>query len=217
MTQARTQVWVMATALSALATAGLIKTGARFDSNQLASWTAGQLKPKQRNNATSQMIKAGLLQFDQRKGEQLGETVVHYQLTAEGAQAVKAASEGYVRKSGPKGERAPNPIDPQSLTARLWRLVKMRRIVDTDSATETLANAGEGDFKSMRHTVAKYLRRWCDAGALTESAKRVPGKGSSNGFKRYVLREDWRNSAEPPRWRQIAKAQAAASNSEATS
>ncbi len=202
-------VWVSATVLAALATQGLDHAGAEFRCVELARWTDGQLTRVQRTNATSQLIKVGFITFRNVAGDKLGARNMLYVVTAEGAQAISAARKGEVRKSGPKGSRKANPLPSTALAARLWKLLRMRGHVDSDSAAQLLCDAGDENFKRVSATVRKYLLRWANAGALEEGARRVGAKGNSNGFKRYVLRAEWAKSMEPPAWRQIAKAQAA--------
>lgn len=198
--------WVTATVLQVLAQHQLGRAGASFDAAELDLWVKGLISSKQRVHATTRLCALGFLKhapvLDAQRQRQ-----DRYTVTGDGAAAITEAARGMVRKSGPKGHRAPNPIKPESLVARLWALVRMRRIVDSDTATQTLCDAGE-DFKRVAGTVRKYLRRWAAAGALDESAMRVGAVGTSNGCKRYVLREGWECSATPPAWRQIARQQA---------
>lgn len=200
-------VWVTATVLQLLAQQGLGRAGATFTATELAGWVGTALTQQQRVNATSTLCR---LQFLKHQVAHEGDTgrEDRYTVTAEGAIAVQEAQQGQQRKSGPKGARKPNPHRRDSLVMRLWTLVRMRGMADSDSAARTLCNAGQqAEFERMQATVAKYLRRWCAAGALDESSRRVGAEGTSNGCKRYVLREDWKARAEPPQWRQIAKRQ----------
>lgn len=193
--------WVTATVLLALARRCLVEGGS-FTAAQLADMTAPSgptpLTPEQRVHASSRLCALGFVKHRVAlNAAQEREDV--YTVTAEGAAAIQAAGQGHVRKSGPKGQRAPNPLPPKSITARLWQLMRMRKMLDSDTAAQTLCTAGEQDFKRMQATVRRTLARWAAAGVIAESKKRVPVAGqaaTSNGCKRYVLLQD---QATPPR------------------
>jgi len=195
--------WVTAAVLQVLADM-VLRQGDWFSSAQLALWTDGVLTPEQRVHATSRLC---ALDFVTHKVVVVdGERVDHYTVTADGAAAIQAAAQGHVRKSGPKGSRAPNPVRPGDLTTRLWALVRLRKIIDSEDAARTLCDAGEQDFERVRATVRKTLRRWELAEALQAGSrliKRRDDPTTSNGNKRYVLVRD---SVEPPRWRQAVNA-----------
>lgn len=203
--QATAQVWVTATVLAVLAEQSLARVGATFSAAELADWLGTRLTSEQRTHGTSLLCKHGMLTHE------VAYTVWHgrfnrYTVTEAGAAAIVEASAGKVRKSGPKGHRKPSAHKPGSLVMRLWTLLRVRGMVDSDSAASTLCDAGDDGIKQAQRTVAKYLNRWARAGALDVSARRVGASGSSNGCKRYVLREAWRHSAAPPAWSQMAKA-----------
>jgi hypothetical protein len=196
--------WITAAALSALADNGVTRAGLTFTADNLAGWTRGTLRTTQRVDASSRLCALGFVKHSQVRelvrGQQCRQIDV-YTLTAEGAEAVKAAAAGHVRKSGPKGSRKANPIDQQALTSRLWQMVRIRKIVDSDVAARLLCDAGdEEEFRRMRDSIRRYLRRWANVGSLAESVRRVHSDGAgttSNGSKRYVLVID---SPEPPKW-----------------
>lgn len=196
--------WITAAALKALADNGVTRAGLVFTAANLASWTRGTLRPAQRVDASSRLCALGFVKHhlvrEMVPGQECRQVDV-YTLTADGAEAVKAAAAGQVRKSGPKGSRKASPIDQQALTSRLWQMVRIRGMVDSDAAASLLCEAGdEEEFRRMRDSIRRYLRRWCNAGALAESARRVhsdSASATSNGSKRYVLVQD---SAEPPKW-----------------
>lgn len=194
------QRWVTALALKTLA--DMVKrTGDDFTASQLATWMGDTVTKEQRVHATSRLCALG---FVKHQAEViLGERVNVYTVTPEGSAAIEAARQGHVRMSGPKGTRAPNPVDQKALVTRLWNLMRVRRMLDSKSAATTLCNAGD-DFEKARASIRKYLRRWADCGAVAESARRIGAQGRSNGDKRFVLLVD---SPEPPRWRQAAKGQ----------
>lgn len=198
--------WVTATVLLALARRCLVEGGS-FTAEQLADMTAGALTPAQRVHASTRLCALGFVKHSVRIGGEKQLRLDVYTVTAEGAAAIEAAGQGHVRKSGPKGNRAPNPTQPLALTTRLWSLMRMRRMLDSDSAAQLLCDAGSDDFKRTQSTVRRTLARWASTGAITQAARRVstPGQApTSNGCKRYVLVQD---SPEPPRWRQAAKQQ----------
>lgn len=197
--------WVTATALLALARRCLVE-GGTFTAEQLADMTAPTgptpLTPEQRVHASSKLCALGFVKHRVHRDRATGEQVDVYTVTAEGAAAIQAAGQGHVRKSGPKGGIGgcpQRPVPAGTITARLWQLMRMRRMLDSDTAAQTLCNAGEHDFKRMQATVRRTLARWAATGAIAESRKRVPVAGqaaSSNGCKRYVLVKD---QPTPPR------------------
>lgn len=195
--------WVTATVLLALARRCLVE-GGTFTAEQLREMTAGQLTTAQRTNATSRLCALGFVAHSTGRDES-GRQVDTYRVTAEGAAAIEAAGLGQVRKSGPKGERRPNPVKPEALATRLWNLMRVRKMLDSDSAAQLLCDAGDQDFQRVQATVRRTLARWATTPHVQEAARRVcvPGQSvHSNGCKRYVLVQD---SVEPPRWRQLAR------------
>lgn len=200
--------WVTAEVLLLLHAHQCGVAGTVFTNLDLARWVGKRLTADQRVHATSRLCALDFLQAKLQLVND-GPTTV-YTVTAEGAIAIAEAGAGKVRKSGPKTTRRGPPPKQGSLAARLWALVRVRRIVDSDSAAQTLCDAGAGDFASLRATVAKTLRRWELAGALAPRAKRINVAGqpqSSNGVKGYVLLQD---APRPPKWTAAAKAAAAA-------
>lgn len=187
--------WVTAEALKALAAARKA-AGDIFGALELADWTAGTLSHEQRVHASSRLCALGFIKHSPQVVE--GERVDVYTVTLEGAAAIEAAGAGKVRKSGPKSTRGPDTPDPRAFSSRLWALMRVRRMLTPGEAADTLCDAGDGDHDKRRATARKCLRRWCNAGALAESARRVGGQGTSNGEKRYVLTVD---TVAPPRWR----------------
>lgn len=200
--------WVTAEVLLLLHRHQCGTAGTVFTNLDLARWVGKRMAPEQRVHASSRLVALGFL-LSQVQLVNDGPTTV-YTVTPEGAAAIAEAGMGKVRKSGPKGTRRGPPPAKGTLAQRLWALVRVRRIVDSDSAAQTLCDAGEGDFARLRATVAKTLRRWELAGALAARAKRIhlPGQPeASNGVKGYVLVQD---AARPPVWTAAAKAAAAA-------
>jgi DNA-binding PadR family transcriptional regulator len=199
--------WVTAVVLATLADHQL-GAGAEFTAPSLAQWTARELTPAQRVHASTRLCALGFVTHSVEIDAQ-HMRVDSYRITPAGAAAIAEAAAGHVRKSGPKGTRKANPVDPGAMASRVWHLMRQRGKLDADEAAQLLCDAGDPKrYASSRGTIQRYLRRWTQAGFLTESAKRVGGDGpQSNGFKRYVMTLD--NGPTPPAWRQILKAQAA--------
>lgn len=194
--------WVTAAVLRVLADM-VLRQGDWFLSSQLATWTDGTLTPEQRVHATTRLCALGFVEHQVKVQD--GARVDRYTVTAEGQAAIEAAAQGHQRKSGPKGTRAPNPVRADALTTRLWALVRIRKIVDSEEAARTLCDAGDADFERVRATVRKTLRRWELAEALQAGSRLIKRRDDpvqSNGNKRYVLVRD---SVEPPRWRQAVQ------------
>jgi hypothetical protein len=194
--------WVTAATLKALAAAGL-KAGAKFSALDLAAMHGmGDLTAAQRVHATTRLCGLKFLapRMELRPDAAGAEQSTRiYTVTADGAAAIEAARQGQVRKSGPKTTRKGNPVDPAAFTTRLWNLVRIRKVLTPRQAAETLCDAGDEAFERRWATARKCLRRWANAGALQESAKRIGAAGTSNGDKRYVLVKD---SPTPPTWHQ---------------
>ena len=179
--------WVTAAALQALAQRQAV-AGNEFTAAQLGGWLGAGVTSEQRVHATTRLCALGFVRHRVLVID--GARVDQYTLTAEGEAAVRAAAGGQVRKSGPKAAHGKRrALDPQSLSARLWALLRMRRMLDAESAASTLCDAGD-DFDRMRASIRRYLRRWADAGAVQESARRINAHGTSNGVKRFVLVND---------------------------
>lgn len=202
--------WVSATVLKVLAEQRLQHVGAEFTSEQLVGWLGDQLTRSQRIKATTRLSYLKFLTHRVTLQMPQMKPMRTYTVTAEGAAAIAEAGKGVVLRSGCKGTRKANTLQPDSLVMRLWALVRLRAIVDSESATQTLCDAGTDDFKSMQTNVQRHLRRWAAAGALIESARRINPGGGSNGLKRYVIADAWKGSTHPPAWRQIALQRAAA-------
>lgn len=207
--------WVTATVLQALARNAVNARGLAFTGTLLAGWVKGELTDEQRVHATSRLCALAFVKHQVTTETHRGtlHRIDLYTLTDDGAAAVLAAQAGHVRKSGPKGSRAPNPVRPTDMASRLWYLLRLRRQIDADGAARVLCDAGGPEFERVRATVAKTLRRWKLAGAVEEGARRVHAPDapkSSNGFKRYVLVND--SGPTPPRWRPVVAALNTANN-----
>ena len=165
--------WVTAAVLQALAAQEAAK-GTVFTAGQLDGWLGGALTPEQRVNATTRLCALGFLTHSVRFGYRGRND--EYRLTADGAAAVAEAAAGQVRKSGPKaahGKR--HALDPQSLSARLWALLRMRRMIDAEARPARCAMPAAPTTARASRSAA--TRRWADAGAVQESARRVNAQG----------------------------------------
>lgn len=197
--------WVTAIALRALAERTIVE-GGMFTAEQLGEWTQGALTREQRVHASSRLCALLFVAHQVRIID--GQRTDCYTVTPEGAAAIEAAALGSIHKSGPKGSRKPNPVKPEALATRLWHLVRVRKVVDSDSCARTLCTAGDEEFERVRATVRRTLRRWELAGALQAGSrlvKRRDDPATSNGSKRYVLVKD--SGPTPPAWRQALKSQ----------
>lgn len=193
---ARNTRWVTAAALRALAGQPLLP-GASFSSSDLDEWLAGALDVEQRQHATTKLCELGFV--TQRWQLVKGERVSLYTLTSEGAAALAGTRTGQERKSGPKVGRRGNPPSPDQFSARLWQLLRMRRMLTPREGATLLCDAGS-DIDKARKTAAKCLNRWAKAGAVEAGKRRVRAPDappSSNGDKRYVLVID---RVDPPTW-----------------
>lgn len=205
--------WVTAAVLHALARHTIVEGGC-FTATQLADWVP-ELTAEQRVHATTRLCALGFVRHQVQVISGQREDV--YTVTADGNTAIEAAAQGHVRKSGPKGTRQPNPVRDDALSTKLWALVRLRKVIDSDSAARTLCNAGDDDFDRVRASVRKTLRRWELAGALAAGSRLLKTRTDpthSNGSKRYVLVRD---SVQPPRWAQAVKAAQAARTAARTS
>lgn len=211
--------WTTGAVLLALA-AQKLRTGDSFTANQLGQWVPGVKHPGRMRYVTLKLQELGFVTAGQKLEQPADSTAPaallnRYTLTATGAAAAKAAASGNVPKSGPKGQHSTTRVpEPGSLVARLWSLVRARKIIDSESAACTLMDAGDNsDIARTQATVSRYLNRWAKAGVLQEGALRVRGQGKNPGYKRYVLVTDV--GPRPPIWTPTARAKAAAAEGSA--
>lgn len=172
--------WVTAAALAALAENGKTRRGATFTIQQLRQWAPGLVGEKARF-ATEKLKKLEYIETT-KPG--------HYVITGDGAAAVKAAAEGKVLKSGQHGPKN-RPPAPESFAARLWALLRARKVIDSGTAAATLIDVG-GDVAAGEIRAQLYLRKWERVGAVAASKRRL-----ADGRKQYVLVQDTPN---PPEW-----------------
>lgn len=181
--------WVTGEALTALAAQGL-RAGGEFTSGQLRTWSKRLRTGNGCAHATGKLIALGFVTAAMRANSDMSNREGVYTVTEAGAEAIKAAGSGYSHRSGPKvphGHR--NAAVPGSFAQRLWALLRARRMLDSDTAAQTLTDAGDDADKAAQRA-ARYFSDWHAAGAVQPSAQRLPG-----GCKRWVLVRD---SVHPP-------------------
>lgn len=170
--------WVTSAVLRALA--GLApKKGAQFTVEALAKVTA-DLSPVRRQRAITKLIELGFITY--RRMLSGGAAYSVYTVTADGAAAIEAAAQGAMLMAGQQG---PRPVAAGSLRARLWHLVRIRKVISADEAVQLLADAGDPAFVSKRNKANECLRAWAANGVLQLGAKR-----GARGQKQYVLVTD---------------------------
>jgi len=175
--------WISAAALAALAAHRKTRAGATFTIEQLRAWDPALRGPKAAH-ATDKLKRMEFIR---------SVTPGQYVLTGDGAAAVQAAAQGHVLRSGQHGPKN-RPPDAASFAARLWALLRARRVIDSGTAAATLVDAGN-DVAAAETRAQAYLRKWERAGLVTSSARRLPG-----GRKQYVLIKD---TPHPPCWEQL--------------
>lgn len=182
-TQARASVavdprWVTSIALRALGQLAPSK-GDTFNADALAICTP-ELSAARRRRAITKLLG---LQFIAYKRQLVGQAALSvYTVTADGAAAIAAAGQGAMLMPG---AQLAKPAAPGSLRARLWALVRIRKVLGADEAVQLLADAGDPAYISKRNKANECLRRWQRAGVLQLSAQVGP-----KGQKRYVLVTD---------------------------
>ncbi len=192
--------WTSAAVLVAMAARGLGK-GSTFTSTQLRAWVPGLREGNRFKRAMATLEANQFVTFRMHTEPGNAQSHAVYTVTPTGAEAIKAAASGVVRKSGPKGPHGKNRVvPPNTFAARLWALMRARQMLDTATAAATLVDAGQ-DVDTAAKTAQRYLARWASTGALAVSKQRL-----ACGCKRYVLVKD---SPTPPAWTDKAKARAA--------
>lgn len=198
--------WVTSAVLVALA--GRDKSaGDTFTSQDMLQWVPS-LTLAQRKHAAHTLISMGFVTQETRIGER-ARSYSLYTITAEGEAAIKAIAQGEKLTSGPKG---PHQVDrqpgSQTFAVRLWALMRARTILDSETAAETLVDAGDDTaIAKASKNAQRYLARWASTGALSAGRER-----EANGCKRYVLTKDC--GPMPPAWTPKAKARQAAQTNE---
>lgn len=196
--------WITATVLKTLADRGLTRRGSSFLTTELDAWVQGQLDARQSSNAKARLVALEFITHHAVSHKELGHTH-KYVLTEAGAAAVAEAAAGKVRKSGPmaRGRRCPVP-SRDSLVWKLWDLLRIRKVLESDTATELLCDAGN-DNARVQGAISRCLREWARRGVLTEAKRRVHitansggQRGGSIGVRRYVLNDEYKAVLVPP-------------------
>lgn len=170
--------WITSILLRTLA-ALAPNAGNRISGDALAA-ALPNLTTARRTRGTTKLLALGFITYT--RCLVAGRTTYAYTVTAEGAAAIAAAASGAMLMAGRHGSR---PALPGSLRARLWALMRMRKVLGAEEAVQLLADAGDPAFISKRNKANECLRRWQQAGVLELSAQ-VRAKGQ----KRYVLITD---------------------------
>lgn len=170
--------WVTAMVLRSLASLAPA-AGSTFTQRSLAK-AQPDLTPARRQRATAKLVALGFATMQRQLLDGTMQGV--YTVTADGAAAIEAAANGAMLMSGQQG---PRPPAPGSFRARLWQLVRIRKLLTAEEAVQLLADAGDPRFVSKRNRANEYLRAWAANGVLQVSAKR-----GTRGQKQYVLVTD---------------------------
>lgn len=153
--------------------------GATFNSQLLAE-ALPCLTVQRRRRGTTKLLAMGFITHSRRLVA--GRPVYTYTTTADGEAAIAAAASGALVMAGRLGTLQPTPA---TLRARLWLLLRMRKVLDCEEAAQLLCDAGESAYISKRNRINDHLRRWHQAGAV-ELSKAIGYRGR----KRYVLVND---------------------------
>lgn len=115
----------------------------------------------------------------------------------------EADAEGLKIRSGPRGGGQPGKrIHKDTLRIRVWRAIRIRRKFSIPDLVSLVAEGGERDIES---NIRKYLSALTRAGVLTELPRREAGSAlTSNGYKRWWLRDEKNTGPLAPVWRQGA-------------
>lgn len=109
-----------------------------------------------------------------------------YRLTSTGKEALAAGSAAV--RSGPNGTQPGTRIFKDTLRARVWRAIRVRRKFGMRDLEMLVAQGGERDISS---NIGKYLRGLERAGYLVKLPRREAGTAlTSNGFTRWWLPDD---------------------------
>ena len=186
----QTKVWPTTLLLCLLAERG-VAAGASFSSRALRDWAGPELRTGDRiRHGMKRLLTKGYV-TTVMKTDASGLSFALHTLTESGHRAAQEAARGKPVLSGPvPGQRQTRPRPPTTFTARMWGLMRARRMLDAASAAETLVDAG-GDVEAATRTAQRVLRRWEECGAIQRSARRPAGS-----FTRFVLVQD---SIDPPR------------------
>lgn len=121
-----------------------------------------------------------------------------HSITRAGLEAIKA---GARYRSGPKDAKQNGKrIWKDTCRIRIWRAMRIRRKFTVPEIIILVADGSErGDVTS---NVQKYVRALARAGYLVELPRREAGSApTSNGYKRWWLRDDKDSGPQAPVWR----------------
>lgn len=123
-----------------------------------------------------------------------------HKLTDAGREAVAS---GLKLRSGPRGGgQTGKRIHKDTLRIRVWRAIRIRRKFSIPDLVSLVAEGGERDIES---NIRKYLSALTRAGILTALPRREAGTAlTSNGYKRWWLRDEKDSGPLAPVWRQGA-------------
>lgn len=120
-----------------------------------------------------------------------------YRITQSG---ITALNTGTSLRSGPKGGQQAPKVHRDSLRIRVWRAIRIRKIV---SMPELLQIVTKGTEKDAESNVSKYIRALENSGYLIRMNKRQRGTAiTSNGFARWRLDLERDSGPMAPVWRQ---------------
>lgn len=148
---------------------------------------------------TVRQVEQGILKLRKHGLVEKVSTACH-RLTDAGREAVAA---GLKIRSGPRGGgQTGKRIHKGTLRIRVWRAMRIRRKFSIPDLVSLVAEGGEKDIDS---NIRKYLSALTRAGILTELPRREAGTAlTSNGYKRYWLRDENNTGPQAPVWRQAA-------------
>lgn len=155
------------------------KAGDKFTLPALAA-TTPVLRAVRRQRAITKLLGLGYISYRRVLVDGANQSV--YTVTADGAAAIAAAGQGAMLMPG---AHQPKAAAPGTLRARLWALVRIRKVLGAEEAVQLLADAGDPAYISKRNKANECLRRWHQAGVL-----QVSGQVGPKGQKRYVLVAD---------------------------
>jgi hypothetical protein len=190
-TAAASRAWSSTELLLALAKL-VPKVGQRITSAELAA-AVPHLRAEQRMRATTRLGTMGFLVHKVVLVK--GESVHTFTVTDDGLAAIEAAQSGWRITSGKRGPRAPRP---GSVAARVWALLRIRKVLDADSAAQLLCNAEDGNYRNVRETARIAMARWAADGVLSISHQPIVTGFGGPPRKRYVLVKD--PGPMPPAW-----------------
>lgn len=117
-----------------------------------------------------------------------------YKLTAAGRAAI---AQGAKLRSGPQGPRTGRIVRRNTLRARAWAAMRIKRKFSIADLVMLCAEGGERDIES---NLQRYLKALARAGYVRQLGTRERGFApTSNGYVRWMLVQD--AGALPPIWR----------------